>query len=177
LPKVGQFSTTVDKVILDAALAALYGVETKNLNQAVKRNEERFPQDFVFQLTEEEWTALRSQLVTSKKSGNPEEPSKRGGRRWAPYAFTEHGAIMASSILNSPEATRMSLYVVRAFIKQREFLMAHADLLSRLAQIDAKLLQHDEVLRAIVTELQPLLNPPPNPPAKEMGFHVKGRGP
>ncbi len=189
------------KVILDTDLAELYGVSTKALNQAIKRNPERFPQDFMFQLSSSEWSNLRSQIVTSSTedadneyvtthrsqsvTGSSEQiDSKRltqlrrsGSSR--PYAFTEHGAIMASTILSSPEAVRMSQYVVRAFIKQREFLMANADLLKRLAEIDAKLLNHDDVLQYIIQELQPLLNPPATPalPDKEMGFHVKEEPP
>jgi len=166
------------KIILDTDLAELYGVSTKALNQAVKRNPDRFPQDFMFQLSNSEWSNLRSQFVTSRLDMPADKDiitDGHGGRRSLPYAFTEHGAIMASSILSSPEAVRMSQYVVRAFIKQREFLMANADLLKRLAEIDAKLLNHDEVLKLIIQELQPLLNPPVSPslPDKEMGFHVK----
>jgi ORF6N domain len=189
------------KVILDTDLAELYGVPVKRLNEQVKRNIERFPKDFMFQLSASEWTELRSmaacdesedsddQHVTNDRSQiatSSSEPSdskrlthlRRSGSS-RPYAFTEHGAIMASTILSSPEAVRMSQYVVRAFIKQREFLMANADLLKRLAEIDAKLLNHDEVLKLIIQELQPLLNPPATPalPDKEMGFHVREEPP
>lgn len=168
------------KVILDTDLAELYGVPVKRLNEQVKRNIERFPADFMFHLTVDEWVVLRSQIATTKTylvDSKSDESEVRGGRRTPPYAFTEHGAIMASTILSSPEAVRMSMYVVRAFIKQREFLMANADLLKRLAEIDAKLLNHDEVLKLIIQELQPLLSPPPEPPAKEMGFHAKEEPP
>jgi hypothetical protein len=179
------------KVILDTDLAELYGVPTKVLNQAVKRNQERFPQDFMFQLSNSEWSDLRSQIVTSSLEPNKGKgltsnwsqsvtsSSKNRGASYRPHAFTEHGAIMASTILSSPEAVRMSMYVVRAFIKQREFLMANADLLKRLAEIDAKLLNHDDVLKLIIQELQPLLNPPATPtlPDKELGFHVKEEPP
>jgi hypothetical protein len=113
------------KVLLDADLAALYGVEVRALNQAVKRNEQRFPPDFVFQLTPEENEALRSQTVISKGG--------RGGRHYAPYVFTEHGAIMAASVLNSPRAVEMSIYVVRAFVHQRETLASHKALAAKLA--------------------------------------------
>ncbi len=175
-------TTRGQKVILDTDLAELYGVPVKRLNEQVKRNMERFPADFMFQLTAEEWAVLRSQIATTKTyliDNKGATVDSRGGRRTPPYAFTEHGAIMASTILSSPEAVRMSQYVVRAFIKQREFLMANADLLKRLAEIDAKLLNHDEVLKLIIQELQPLLNPPPTPalPDKEMGFHVKEEPP
>ena len=168
------------KVILDTDLAELYGVPVKRLNEQVKRNIERFPADFMFQLTVEEWAILRSQVATAKTHLIDYKDiaiETRGGRRTLPHAFTEHGAIMASTILSSPEAVRMSQYVVRAFIKQREFLMANADLLKRLAEIDAKLLNHDDVLQYIIQELQPLLSPPPAPPDKEMGFHVKEEPP
>ena len=179
------------KIILDTDLAELYGVQVKRLNEQVKRNIERFPADFMFQLTDEEWAVLRSQIATTKpdladdKSLAPNwsqfatSSKKHRGATYRPYAFTEHGAIMASTILSSPEAVRMSQYVVRAFIKQREFLMANADLLKRLAEIDAKLLNHDDVLQYIIQELQPLLNPPATPalPDKGMGFHVREEPP
>lgn len=151
-----------ERVILDADLAELYGVPTKALNQAVKRNADRFPQDFRWQLTAEEWDecAMRSQIVTA---------SKRNVRHF-PYAFTEHGALQAANVLKSERAVAMSVYVVRAFIKQREMLMAQADVLKRLAQMDAKLLQQDDALRVIWRELQPLLNPPPDLPRPRIGF-------
>ena len=109
---------------------------------------------FAFQLTTEEFASLRSQTATLK-------PGRGQHRKYRPYAFTEHGALMAANVLNSPEAVAMSVYVVRAFIKQRELLRTHTEILKKIAQIDAKLLQHDDVLRAIVHELQPLINPPP----------------
>jgi hypothetical protein len=169
------------KVILDADLAALYGVPTKRLNEAVKRNTERFPADFMFQLTVQECTNLKSQIATSSLQATQNEggapnrsqfaTSSHGGRRKLPYAFTEHGALMAANVLNSPQAVKMSVYVMRAFIKQREILLAQAAVLKRLAQMDAKLLQHDDVLRLIWSELQPLLSPPPSPPKRQIGFH------
>ncbi len=155
------------KVLLDADLAAIYGVATKALNQAVKRNAERFPEDFRFQLSQEEAEEVllsRSQSVTLKRGQNI---------KYLPYAFTEHGALMAANVLNSPEAVKMSVHVVRAFVKQRELITGQADILKKLAQMDAKLLQHDDVLRLIWNELQPLLDPPPDPPKKELGFHVR----
>lgn len=113
------------KVLLDSDLAALYGVEVRALNQAVKRNGERFPPDFVFQLTAKENRSLRSQIVMSK--------GRRGGRRYFPYAFTEHGAVMAASVLNSPRAVEMSIFVVRAFVRLRETLATHKALAVKLA--------------------------------------------
>ncbi len=153
------------RVILDADLAALYGVETRALIQAVKRNVERFPDDFLFRLNVEEAAALRSQIVISKPG--------RGGRRYSPYAFTEHGALMAANILNSPRAVAMSVYVIRAFVKMREDFAANAAILKRLAEIDKTLILHDVALREIYQKLKPLLEPPPPPPRPQIGFHVK----
>ena len=160
------------KVILDADLAALFGVPTKLLNEQVNRNAERFPADFMFQLTAQEWSNLKSQTATSslespqKEGGAPNwsqiATSSHGGRRKLPYAFTEHGALMAANVLNSPEAVTMSLYVVRAFIRMREQISANAEVLKRLAEIDQTLLKHDKSLQIIWRELQPLLNPPFN---------------
>lgn len=152
------------KVILDRDLAELYGVPTKVFNQAIKRNADRFPEDFMFQLEAQELTLLRSQIVTSKAG--------RGGRRYAPYVFTEHGAIMAATVLNSPEAVAMSVFVVRAFMQMRERLIANVAILKRLAEIDKTLLEHDSALRAIWTKLQPLLEPPPEPPRRRIGFNA-----
>ena len=115
------------RVLLDSELAALYGVETRVLNQAVRRNAERFPEDFRFQLTPAQAAASRSQSVISN--------SRRGGRRYAPYAFTEHGAIMAATVLNSPRAVEMSIYVVRAFVQLRELLSSNKELAKRLDQL------------------------------------------
>ena len=152
------------KVILDADLAAIYGVPTKALNQAVKRNADRFPEEFLFPLTQSE----KEQVVTIC-----DHLSRLKFSKTCPYAFTEHGALMAANVLSSPEAVKMSVHVVRAFIKQRELLLAHSDVLKKLAQMDDKLMKHDEALRAIWQELQPLLTPAPPPPKKEIGFHVR----
>jgi hypothetical protein len=153
------------KVILDSDLAALYGSSTKALNQAVKRNAERFPEDFMFVLSEAESVEVasnRSQIVTgSQRHRDP---------RFRPKAFTEHGAIMAASILNSPEAIVMSVYVVRAFVQMREQMIANAQVLKRLAEIDKTLLEHDEALATIWSKLQPLLAPPPEPKKRQIGF-------
>lgn len=121
------------KVLLDADLAALYGAPTKRFNEQVKRNLARFPADFMFQLTEEEFAALRSQFATS----NGQSPG-RGGRRYLPYAFTEHGAIMAATILNSPRATDVSVYVVRAFVRMRELIVSNKELALRLDDLENK---------------------------------------
>lgn len=172
------------KVILDADLAGLYGVQTKALNQAVKRNADRFPEDLMFQLTSQEWNNLKSQIVTSSSEHADEEEVRslrsqfvtlktgRGQhRKYMPFAFTEHGAMMAAMVLNSPEAVAMSLFVIRAFVRMREQLAANATILKRLAEIDKTLLEHDQTLGLVWEQLQPLLAPPPDPPKLRIGFH------
>ena len=157
------------RVILDSDLASLYGVQTRALNQAVKRNGDRFPQDFMFHLREDEAAEvlrLRSQTVILK-AGRGQH------RKYLPYAFTEHGALMAANILNSPRAVAMSVYVIRAFVKMREDIAANAAILRRLAVIDRTLLVHDVTLREVLQKLRPLLEPPPQLPKPEIGFHVK----
>ena len=157
------------KVILDADLALLYGVPTKALNQAVKRNMARFPADFIFQLGRdeaEEWRRLRSQSVTLKRGQHI---------KYLPYAFTEHGAIMAATVLNSPQAVEMSVFVVRAFIKMREQLLATTTLAKRLAEVEKMLLTHDSALRDLYQKIRPLLLPPPEQERKAIGFGVKDR--
>lgn len=153
------------RVLLDSELAALYGVETRVLNQAVRRNTERFPEDFRFQLTPAEAAASRSQSVISN--------SRRGGRRYAPYAFTEHGAIMAATVLNSPRAVEMSIYVVRAFVQLRELLSSNKELAKRLDQLEAriekKLATHDEAIAAMLSAIRELMNPPA-PKRRGIGF-------
>lgn len=169
------------KVLLDADLAAIYGVPTKALNQAVKRNADRFPPDFIFCLTAGEFADLRSQIVTANAQPSADQyhgalrsqfaTASRGGRRNLPNAFTEHGAIMAATVLNSPEAVKMSVFVVRAFVQMREHLAANAAILKRLAEIDKTLLEHDQALGVIWQQIQPLLAPPPDPPKPRIGFH------
>lgn len=156
------------KVMLDADLAELYSVSTKRLNQQIGRNLERFPADFMFQLTAEESSALRLQIATSKKG--------RGGRRYTPYAFTEHGAIMAANVLNTKRAIEMSVFVVRAFIRLREILLAHKDLARRLDKLERK---YDARFRRVFDAIRELMAPPPAPPPdaelrKRIGF-VKER--
>lgn len=144
------------RVLLDAELAALYGVSTGRLNEAVKRNAERFPEDFRFQLTSQEATALISQFATSKPG--------RGGRRKLPWAFTEHGAIQAANVINSPRAIEMGIYVVRAFVQLRELLASNKGLARRLDQLEAriekKLATHDEAITAMLSAIRELMNPP-----------------
>jgi hypothetical protein len=155
------------KVILDSDLADLYEVKTKALNQAVKRNAERFPEDFAFQLTDKEFQNLRSQTVTS---------SWWGGRRYPPFAFTEHGAIMAASVLNSPRAVEASIYVVRAFVRLRQMLASREDLARQLARIEKKLAAHDEEILAIITIIRELTAPALPPKRRRMGFGAEQKG-
>ncbi len=154
------------RVILDRDLAAIYGVTTGRLNEAVKRNAKRFPEDFVFQLTAEEAEPLRSQIATSKSPG-------RGGRRYRPYAFTEHGAIQVANVLSSPRAVEMGIYVVRAFVKLRKLLASNKDLARRLdeleARIEKKLTTHDEAIAAMLSAIRQLMNPPA-PKRRPIGF-------
>lgn len=156
-----------EKVILASDLAEVYGVAAKVLNQAVKRNAARFPSDFAFQLTREEAKAvnrLRSQFVTLKRGQHI---------KYLPHVFTEHGAIMAATVLNSPEAIRMSVFVVRAFVKMREALISRSELERRLLQIENVLLAHDESIRELYDQIRPLLLPPPEPLRKKIGFEAK----
>jgi len=149
------------KIMIDADLAEIYGVATKVLNQAVARNTDRFPADFVFRLTLKE----KMEVVT-----NRDHLARLKFSPVLPRAFTEHGAIMAATVLNSPQAVAMSVYVVRAFIRMREQLAANAAILKRLAEIDKTLLQHDAALRDIYHKLLPLLQPAPEPPKRRIGF-------
>jgi len=154
------------RVMLDADLAALYGVTTKRLNEQVHRNQDRFPEDFMFRLTQDEVSCLRSQIATSKPS--------RGGRRYRPYAFTEHGAIMAASVLNSPRAVKVSVYVVRAFVKLREVLSTHKELARKLAELERRLDTHDAHIQDLITAIQHLMAPPPEPRRRRIGFAQGG---
>jgi len=151
------------RVILDTDLAKLYAVETRALNQALKRNQDRFPEDFAFELSRDEILGISQTVISLRKLKFSKQVR----------AFTEHGALMAANILNSPRAVAMSVYVIRAFVKMREDLAANAAILKRLAEIDKTLLLHDGALRDIYQKLRPLLEPPPAPPRPEMGFHVK----
>jgi len=156
-----------ERVMMDADLAALYGIEARALNQAVKRNRSRFPADFMFQLTEQEQQSLRSHFATSKI------PSGRGGRRYLPYAFTEHGAIMAATVLNSPRAVEISVYVVRAFVRLRAMLASNRELARRFDELEARLEKrltaHDEAIAAILSAIRELMNPAP-PERRSIGF-------
>ena len=140
------------KVMLDSGLAELYGVTTKRLNEQAKRNLDRFPADFMFQLTDDEHAALRSQIATSKTG--------RGGRRYAPYVFTEHGAIMAATILNSPKAIEMSVFFVRAFVRLREVLSTHKELAAKLEALERKVGGHDQAIAGLIDAIRQLMASP-----------------
>ena len=167
------------RVVFDADLARLYGVDTKRFNQAFKRNRHRFPEDFAFRLTAQEVEALRSQLVTSNK-----QASDLLGTMWSqfvttsqrrhsylPWVFTEHGALMAANVLRSERAVQMSIFVVRAFMRLREQVSANTAILKRLAEIDKTLIEHDAALSDLYRKLLPLLQPPADPPKRRIGFH------
>jgi hypothetical protein len=162
------------RVMLDADVARVYGVSTKRLNEQVKRNSERFPDDFAFRLTAEEATILRSQIATSSVNANRSQfvTGSYGGRRYLPYVFTEHGAIMAATVLNSPRAVAMSVYVVRAFVRLRQTLSLHKDLAHQLAELEHKIEGHDESIRTLFEAIRQLMMPP-EPPRKQIGFHVE----
>jgi len=151
------------RMILDADLARIYGVQTRALNQAVKRNFEKFPEDFMFDLYREEILGI-SQTVTSLRKLKFSKQVR---------AFTEHGALMAATVLNSSRAVKMSLFIIRAFVKMREDQASNSAIFKRLAEIDKTLFTHDAALRDIYQKLRPLLAPPPEPPKPQIGFHVK----
>ena len=141
------------RVILDSDLAELYGVEVRSLNQQVKRNARRFPDDFVMQLSADEAANLRSQIVISS--------SGHGGRRSHPYAFTEHGAIMAASVLNSEQAVKMSIFVVRAFIRMREALANNQKIMSKLSELEQRVDSHDANIQELIEAIRELMEPLP----------------
>jgi len=151
------------RVILDADIAELYGAPVKVLNQQVKRNRERFPADFVFQLTSKEHKLLRSQFVTSKKG--------RGGRRYLPYAFTEHGAIMAATVLNSKRAVQMSVFVVRAFVRMRQMLDTNRRLSAKINELEDRVDSHDSVILNLFQTIKGLMTPKKRPRVR-IGFQL-----
>ena len=163
---IGRVQQTIllirgEKVILDSDLAALYDVDTRTLNQAVKRNQDRFPADFMFRLNAEEKSQVVAKcdhLVRLKFSPT------------LPYAFTEHGAIMAASVLNAPKAIEMSVLIVRAFVKMREMLGSHAKLLRKLTQVEKKLVLHDKDIIELFAALRELMGPKAPPKKRQIGF-------
>jgi hypothetical protein len=151
------------RVILDSELAELYGVQVKRLNEQVKRNRERFPQDFMFQLSPSELENLRSQFATSR--------SRRGGRRHLPYAFTEHGAIMAATVLRSQRAIETSVFVVRAFVRLRDMLATNGKVAGKLVELERRLKGHDASIQAIIDAIHELMAPEPRK-RRRIGFRV-----
>ena len=158
------------RVILDADIAELYGVPVRVLNQQIKRNRERFPSDFVFQLTAKEHENLRSQIVISSDT--------HGGRRYPPYAFTEHGAIMAATVLNSERAVEMGVFVVRAFVRRREMLATNRKLAGKIYELENRWDTHDSTIQDLIEAIKELMTPE-DPPRKRIGFQLpagKARG-
>ena len=153
-----------EKVMLDADIAALYGVDTRVLVQAVKRNLDRFPADFMFQLNDGEFQHLRSQNVTS---------SSWGGRRYSPYAFTEQGVAMLSSVLRSDRAVRVNIEIMRAFVRLRRMLASHADLARKLDRLEKK---YDRQFKVVFDAIRALMTPSPATKKKPIGFRTEGRG-
>ena len=156
------------RVILDSDLAELYGVTVKRLNQQVNRNQERFPADFMFRLSAKEGEILRLQIATSSK--------RHGGRRYAPYAFTEHGAIMAATVLNSTRAIEMSVFVVRTFVRMREMVTRNRRLAVKINELDRRLETHDASIQDIIEAIKELMVPE-GPAKRKIGFQLPpGKG-
>ena len=150
------------RVMLDRDLAELYQVQTKNLNKAVKRNLDRFPEDFMFQLTQEQTRALRFQIGTSNEG--------RGGRRYLPYAFTQEGVAMLSSVLNSERAVQVNIVIMRAFVKLREIMATHKYLAHKIGALERKYKEHDEEIQVVFKAIRKLLQPPPVRSKRRIGF-------
>jgi len=150
------------RVLLDSTLAGLYGVQTKVLVQAVKRNRERFPSDFLLELNKQEVTDLRSQIVTSSW----------GGRRYAPFAFTEQGVAMLSSVLNSPQAIRVNIEIMRAFVRLRAMIATNKDLSRKLDELERKVATHDQAIAGLITAIRELAAPPPPEQKRRIGFVI-----
>jgi len=169
------------RVMLDRDLAKIYGVPTFRFNEAIKRNRHRFPKDFMFQLTREEFDSLKSQIAMSKRENSSQiamSSGKHRGAAYRPYAFTEHGALQAANVLRSPRAVQMSVYVIRAFVKMREALRGTPELARKLAALEKKLTArldvHEAAIVQVLREVMQILNPPPpppEPPRRRIGFH------
>ena len=151
------------KVILDSDLAALYGVETRRLNEQIRRNKEKFPEDFMFQLTQEEFANLKSQIATSSLGW--------GGRRKAPLVFTEHGALQAANVIKSAQANKMSVYIVRTFVRLRAMALTNEKLARKVDQLENRVGDHDELLIELVREIRKLIDTPkPRGSKQSIGF-------
>lgn len=153
------------RVMLDADLAGLYGVTTSRLNEQVRRNPDRFPEDFSFQLSNQELAFLMSQNATSKP-----KPQGRGGRRKPVRVFTEHGAIMAAAVLNSARAVEVSVFVVRAFVQLRELAMAHQEIQQKLTELENKVSGHDQAIAGLINAIRELMKPPAPGNKRPIGF-------
>jgi hypothetical protein len=151
--------------MLDSDLAKLYGVPTHRLNEQVSRNKERFPSDFAYQLTQQEFTALISQNAISKAG--------RGGRRKRPWVFTEQGVAMLSSVLKSPTAVRVNMEIMRTFVRLRRLMATPGELVEQLTRLAETVQLHDDQIKVISQVLQQMIEKPPEP-KKQIGFHVKG---
>jgi ORF6N domain len=167
------------RVILDRDLAKIYGVPTFRFNEAIKRNRHRFPSDFMFQLTGEEFDSLTSQIAISSSSNSSQiamSSSKHRGRAYRPYAFTEHGALQAANVLRSPRAVQMSVFVIRAFVKMRQTLLGNRELAEKLGALERNLTGrldvHEAAIVKVLQEVMQILNPPPipTPPRPQIGF-------
>jgi len=150
------------KVMLDRDLAELYGVRTKRLNEQVRRNEKRFPGDFMFQLTDEEVGNLKSQNATSSW----------GGRRKLPAVFSQEGVAMLSGVLNSDRAIMVNIQIMRAFVKLRAIILTHRELTDKLSELEKRVGRHDAEIQAIFEAIRQLMAPPPEPPKRKIGFHA-----
>jgi ribosomal protein S13 len=170
------------RVMLDSDLAGLYGVPTKRLNEQVARNRKRFPDDFAFQLTEQEVANLKSQIATSKvdavlRSQIATSNDGRGGRRYRPWAFTEHGVAMLSSVLRSPMAVQVNIEIMRAFVRIRRLLATPGELVAQVTKLAETLQLHDDQIKMITEVLRKMMEPPPESPKKQIGFHTIGHNP
>jgi len=164
------------RVMLDSDLAMIYGVTTKRLNEQLKRNRPRFPADFAFQLTVQEFRNLKSQIATSSLRSQFVTSSSHGGKRKLPWVFTEHGALMLASVLNSAIAVQASVRVVRAFVRLREMVAANAQLAVKLKELERRFDSHDEAIANLFAALKELLEPTDAPKRREIGFHVREEG-
>jgi len=161
------------RVMLDSDLAMIYGVTAKRLNEQLKRNRPRFPDDFASQLTVQEFTNLKSQIATSSLRSQFGTSSSHGGKRKLPWVFTEHGALMLASVLNSEIAVQASVRVLRAFVRLREMVAANAHLAAKLQEIERRLDSHDEGIANLFAALKQLLEPSEPTKRREIGFHVR----
>ena len=152
------------KVILDSDLADLYGVETRRLNEQVRRNQDKFPEDFMFRLSKEEFDILKSQIATSS--------SNWGGRRTLPLAFTEHGALQAANVLSSEQANRMSVFIIRAFVRLRELVLTNEALSKMFKVLEDRVTEHDVILMSIIKEIRNLIDSPRHNEKTRIGFRI-----